>query len=147
MGCAASAPETVIDGTMMVKNLNAGDTCPLSPVPLGKESDKTNKEPTVDETPNATDKKECDNGFASLEEQKEPIIIKADTHDLIQPFNDASSEEGIRTDCKKGYVAFEVNLDGVIEPALDPAKRPLPKRLKVINISSWINKLFSIWNH
>ncbi|VDN13868.1 unnamed protein product [Dibothriocephalus latus] len=69
--------------------------------------------------------------FKDLENSEEPIIIKADTQGLLQPSGKPNADGTIpKTEGKKGFVAFEVNLDGVVEPTLDSSRRQLPKRLK-----------------
>lgn len=131
MGCAASTPENVIDGPLPNNNQNSGDHVAVNIAEKAKETVEVCKDAKAEVPIQETSVSECEQSFKGLETVEEPIVIKADTQDMIKSFCEAESDEGIRTDCKKGYVAFEVNLDGQVEPCLDAAKKPLPKRLKV----------------
>ncbi|VDD82903.1 unnamed protein product [Mesocestoides corti] len=129
MGCTTSSPNSVIEGAARNSNQNAGDNSDVSLV--SKENEP------IDVAGNSADsvevEKETTDNVANLElkmtfEKEEPIVIKADTQDLIQTHSDSNMPEVMAA--KKGYVAFEVNLDGQVDPYLDTSKRPLPKRLK-----------------
>uniref|UniRef100_A0A5K3FDX3 Overexpressed in colon carcinoma 1 protein n=1 Tax=Mesocestoides corti TaxID=53468 RepID=A0A5K3FDX3_MESCO len=133
MGCTTSSPNSVIEGAARNSNQNAGDNSDVSLV--SKENEP------IDVAGNSADsvevEKETTDNVANLElkmtfEKEEPIVIKADTQDLIQTHSDSNMPEVMAA--KKGYVAFEVNLDGQVDPYLDTSKRPLPKRLKALAI-------------
>ena len=54
---------------------------------------------------------------------------QVELQDPIQECSGLESAKGIIA--KKGYVVYEINLDGELDTCLDNSKRPLPKRLKV----------------
>ncbi|VDL90594.1 unnamed protein product [Schistocephalus solidus] len=136
MGCAASSPASVIDGITVHNNQNAQECVTESAVTVeaevsGRCSDTSTQESGVSKAAKPSPAIDRHSSFKDLENSEEPIIIKADAQGLLQPSGKPNADGTIpKTEGKKGFVAFEVNLDGVVEPTLESSRRQLPKRLK-----------------
>ncbi|KAL7059309.1 hypothetical protein AAHC03_013711 [Spirometra sp. Aus1] len=136
MGCAASSPASVVDGITAHNNQNAQECVTEAAKTVeaevtGRCSDTTNQESDISKAAKRSPAIDRHSSFKDLESAEEPIIIKADAQGLLQPSGKPNADGTIpKTEGKKGFVAFEVSLDGVVEPTLDSSRRQLPKRLK-----------------
>ena len=139
MGCSASSPEAVINNisAMQIQN-GTGDT------KVDTDPINNNRHPSVNvEAVNeAMEKAEKSSGIGINEEEagvitdivELPVVSneaasQVESQDTIQECSGLGAADGITA--KKGYVVFEVNLNGELDTRLDNSKRPLPKRLKV----------------
>lgn len=136
MGCSASAPEAVVnDMTALHNQKAAGDvvvdgaavknteSVPLHPVV----EDEDGKEITT-----RIEASKLEKATKVEETTANETASKTVTQDPVQRCDGFGGTDGIIA--KKGYVVFEINLDGELDTGLDSSKKPLPKRLKVINI-------------
>ncbi|BHF69703.1 hypothetical protein SprV_0301274900 [Sparganum proliferum] len=136
MGCAASSPASVVDGITAHNNQNAQECVTEGAKTVeaevsGRCNDTTNQESDLSKATKRSPAIDRHSSFKDLESAEEPIIIKADAQGLLQPSGKPNADGTIpKTEGKKGFVAFEVSLDGVVEPTLDSSRRQLPKRLK-----------------
>lgn len=131
MGCAASAPDSVIDGIVANNNQNAQDTEQISSSPIDNAGQNLNNQIQHSDVLLETTKSNEVSSFQDLEIPQEPIIIKANAKDMLYSCGETDSNGASSVpDVKIGYVAFEVNLDGEVDPTMECKAKPLPKRLK-----------------
>lgn len=131
MGCSASAPEAVINDMTVLHNRKAAD------VVLDEATIKNVELVALPPVAEDEDGKEVTN---KIETNKPEMTTKVEdtpaaegasktiTQDPVQRCDGFGGADGIIA--KKGYVVFEINLDGELDTCLDNSKRPLPKRLK-----------------
>ncbi|KAL5108116.1 hypothetical protein TcWFU_008755 [Taenia crassiceps] len=128
----ASAPEAVINdmttlhnqtaaGDVVVDGATVKDAVPVPLPPVVGDEDKKDVTTKIE----ASKLEKVNKVEETPADEAAPKNV---TQDPVQRCDSFCGADGIIA--KKGYVVFEINLDGELDTGLDSSKRPLPKRLK-----------------
>ncbi|VDK32209.1 unnamed protein product [Taenia asiatica] len=132
MGCSPSAPEAVVNDIAVLHNQKAAGDVVVDGV-IVKNAEPVPLPPVVgdEDEKEVTTKSEASKLEKVIKVEETPAneaASKTVTQNPLQRCDSFGGADGIIA--KKGYVVFEINLDGELDTCLDSSKKPLPKRLK-----------------